>query len=428
MGNEKLEVKTCPESSKDEKLESSLLSSPFSLFTSLTVLSLEQATTLPYMTLRLAEEGMRVIRLEAPPRGDPNRWVGPEVLPDSTGGRGCEAGMNAYFLPNNLGKQSITLNLATEAGRDLLHRLIATLPVDIFATNQRPCAYTKLGIDYETLRQIKPDLIWIGITGFGPEHDEAAYDPVLQARAGFMDLTGEPDGDPMVFGLPMVDLGAGEHAYGLVMKALYQRAMTGEGSRLDISMFQSAISWMTAPVMLSSTFSIATRRHGNTHQFFAPASVYPTADGFVYLAVGNDRQWQAITQLPGFESLDQPRYRLNAGRIAAVSQLNREIAAITRTRPARLLVADFNAIGVPISYVNTLADVCADPLVAENLVRATDTRSGLEIAISPPPLISDYLRRRELRLDFPPRLGEHNQEIFGPLGCDLSKLRAGGVL
>jgi crotonobetainyl-CoA:carnitine CoA-transferase CaiB-like acyl-CoA transferase len=409
------------------------------LFNSLTVLSLEQATTLPYMTLRLAQDGLRVIRLEAPPRGDPNRWVGPEVLPATGNGQrnwgqnpvsesGGEPGMNAYFLPNNLGKQSITLNLATAAGRDLLHRLIATLPVDVFATNQRPRSYAKLGIDYDTLRQIKPDLIWLGISGFGPQRDEAAYDPILQARAGFMDLTGEPDGEPMVFGLPMVDLGAGEHAYGLVMKALYRRAVTGEGARLDLSMFQSAASWMVAPVMLSHSFGIASRRHGNTHQFFAPASVYPTADGFVYLAVGNDRQWQAITELLSFGPLDQPAYRRNAGRIADVEALNRQITAVTRIRSTASLLADFQEIGVPISPVKTLAQVCADPLVADHLVRARDSRSGVEIAIPAPPYISDYLRRRGLTLPFPPRLGEHNEAIFGGLGCDVAALRAEGVI
>jgi formyl-CoA transferase len=336
--------------------------------------------------------------------------------------------MNAYYLPNNLGKQSVTLNLATREGRALLHRLIAALPVDIFATNQRPRAYAKLGIDYETLRQIKPDLIWVGITGFGPDCDEAAYDPILQARAGWMDLTGEADGDPMVFGLPMADLGAGEQAYGLVMKALYRRAMTGEGSRLDISMFQSAVSWMISPVALAGSFSVPVSRQGNTHRFFAPAAVYPTADGFVYLAVGNDRQWRAITELAGFESLARPGYARNAGRIAAGGQLNREIAAITRARPSECLIADLKTIGVPVSGVSTLAEVCNDPLVAGHLLRARDPRSGVEIAISPPPLISDYLCRRGLSLDFPPRLGEHNEPVFGALGCDVAELSARGVL
>ena len=148
--------------------------------------------------------------------------------------------MQSYFLPNNCGKEAITLNLGDAEGRALLHQLITALPVDVFACNQRPRSYAKLGIDYETLARLRPDLIWVGISGFGPEHDEAAYDPVLQARSGFMELTGDPEGPPTVFGLPMVDLGAGEHGYGQVMKALYHRAITGRGTRLDVSMLRSA--------------------------------------------------------------------------------------------------------------------------------------------------------------------------------------------
>jgi len=177
-----------------------------SLFSNLTLLSLEQATTLPFLTQRLAREGMRVIRVEPPGRGDPNRHVGRDVL--------GEAAMASYYLPNNCGKQAITLNLREAEGQAILHSLISSLSVDILATNNRPSSYTKLGIDYETIRTIRPNIIWLGTTGFGPDSDEAAYDPVIQARAGWMEITGQPEGEPLIFGLPMVDLGASEHAYG----------------------------------------------------------------------------------------------------------------------------------------------------------------------------------------------------------------------
>lgn len=403
-----------------------------SLFSSLTVLSIEQATTLPYMTLRLAQEGVRVIRVENPPYGDPNRWVGPEVLvsgPEVEAvDSGFEKGMNAYYLPNNLGKESITLNLRSEEGRALLHKLVRELPVDVFATNQRPRSYEKLGIDYATLQDIKPDLIWVGITGFGPQNNEAAYDPILQARAGFMELTGEREGDPTVFGLPMVDLGAGEQAFSQVMMALYRRAVTGEGSRIDISMLQSAVSWMISPVMLSHSFGVPVTRHGNDHQFFAPVSVFPTTDGFVYLAVGNDRQWQAITHLTPFESLDRPEYEQNAGRIGLVAQLREEMSAVTRTLSSEGLIGLFNEIGVPISRVNRLPDVTSDPLIADKMVSATDPGTGTEIAISPPPVVSDFLRQRGMRLGFPPRLGEHNRPLFESLGYDVTQLQAKGAI
>ncbi len=403
-----------------------------SILSDLTVLSLEQATTLPYLTQRLAREGMRVIRVEPPGRGDPNRYVGRDTL--------GEPGMASYFFANNCGKQAITLNLAESEGRAILHELIAKLPVDIFATNNRPSSYAKLGMDFETLKTIKADIIWLGITGFGPEDDEAAYDPVLQARAGWMELTGEPAGPPLVFGLPMVDLGAAEHAYGALMKALYRRAMAplsreaaegpgvGAGSRIDISMFHSALAWMVSPLMLTALGERVTRR-GNTHQFFAPVSVYPTRDGYVYIAVGNDRQWEAITGLPGFESLAEPEYRRNAGRIVDVDRLNGRLADCTRQLTTGSLITLLTGISVPVAKVNSLDEVLAEPILRNAFARARDERSGTEVILSPLAEVSDVGSKT---LSFPPRLGEHNEAIYGGvLGYSakhLSALREQGII
>jgi len=336
--------------------------------------------------------------------------------------------MAIYFLPNNCGKQAITLNLAEAEGRAILHELISKLPVDIFATNNRPSSYAKLGIDYETIKTIRPTAIWLGITGFGPDCDEAAYDPILQARAGWMELTGEPDGPPLVFGLPMVDLGAAEHAYGAVMKALYRRALTGEGSRIDISMLHSAAAWMASPLALAALGERVTRR-GNTHQFFAPVSVYPTRDGFAYVAVGNDRQWEALTQLPGFELLAEAQYRRNAGRIADVERLNRRISECARTWMTDDLIAALSRIGVPVAKVNSLDEVLNEPLLRDAFTRAHDQRSGIEIMLSP---LAEVNGGDTPELSFPPRLGEHNAAIYGEvLGYSparLSELQARGVI
>ena len=365
----------------------------------ITVLSLEQATVLPFLTYRLACDGARVIRVENAQQPDPNRFVGRDVL--------GETGMRSYFLPNNCGKEAVTLNLGEAEGRQVLRELLQALRVDIFATNQRPRSYAKLGIDYATLRAVKPDLIWLGITGFGPDHDEAAYDPVLQARAGFMELTGEPDGPPMAFGLPMVDLGAAEHGYSAIMKALYHRAVAGAGARLDVSMLRSAVSWLVSPVLLSASLGERIVRKGNTHQFFAPVAVFQTRDGYVYVAVGSDAQWAALTKLAAFAGLDRPEYAANAGRIAATSRLHRELGE----RFARLTTAEAQALlreaGVPVSRVNTLADVVADPLVAPRLVHVRDPRTGLTVVLPAPP-VDDAPP-----LGFPPRLGEHNEKIYG---------------
>ena len=391
-----------------------------SLLAAITVLSLEQATTLPFLTQRLARDGARVIRVEPPGRGDPNRYVGRNLLD--------EEGMASYFLPNNCGKQAITLNLGDPDGRAVLHELVVKLPVDIFATNNRPSSYGKLGIDYETLKTIKPNIIWLGITGFGPDCDEAAYDPVLQARAGWMELTGRPDDEPLVFGLPMVDLGGAEHAYGAVMKALYRRATTGEGSRLDISMFRSAVAWMASPLMLTALGENVTRR-GNTHQFFAPVSVYPTRDGYAYIAVGNDRQWEALTNLADFAALADPAYQRNAGRIADVAPLNDRMADCTRRMMTDDLITTLNRIGVPVAKVNALDEVLADPLLRDSFIRVRDERSHLEVQLSP---LAQVNGGDAPDLSFPPRLGEHNDAIYGNLlGYDnqqLAALRNQGII
>jgi crotonobetainyl-CoA:carnitine CoA-transferase CaiB-like acyl-CoA transferase len=363
-----------------------------------TVLSLEQATTLPFLTYRLACDGARVIRVENAERPDPNRFVGSDVL--------HEPAMLSYFLPNNCGKEAITLNLGHPEGQALLRQLIVKLGVDVFACNQRPRSYARLGIEPGPLTAVKPDLIWLGITGFGPEHDEAAYDPVLQARSGFMELTGEPNGSPLVFGLPMVDLGAAEHGYGEVMKALYRRATTGEGARIDVSMLRSAVSWMVAPVALSSLGERVTRK-GNRHQFFAPVAVHGTRDGHVYLAIGNDQQWASLTALPAFSRLARPEYAANAGRIGDVERLDRELAACFAGLSSDEALESLRRAGVPVSRVNTLADVMVDRFVADKLVEVTDPRSGLRIALPAPPVGSPPA------LSFPPRLGEHNEKIYG---------------
>ncbi|MBW2129101.1 MAG: CoA transferase [Deltaproteobacteria bacterium] len=374
-------------------------------FKDLTVLSLEQATVLPYLTFRLAHDGMNVIRLEHPVYGDPNRMVGERVMDEER--------MNSYYLCINAGKKALTLDLASPEGRELFRSLITNLKVDIFATNQLPRNYKKLGIDYETLKEIKPDIIWLGLTGFGPDSNEAAYDPILQARSGLMELTGEADGDPQVLGIPLPDMGTSVHAYGELMKALYRRQVTGEGACINVSMFESSVSWLTVPITISTLTGKKISRRGNTHEFFCPVSVYKTSDGFIYLAVGNDRQWKSMVSLEMFKSLDRPEYEKNAGRIKDVDQINRAINEITSQHTSSELIELFNSITLPVSRINTIPDVIADPLVERRLLYSEDPKTGLRITLAPPPVMSPFLESAGRMLSFPPRFGEHNQAIYG---------------
>ena len=393
------------------------------LFKNLTVLSLEQATVLPYLTYRLAHDGMQVIRLEHPVYGDPNRLIGENVL--------GEERMNAYYLCINSGKKALTLNLGDPEGEKIFHSLIQDLKVDIFATNQLPRNYQKLGIDYESLKALKPDIIWLGVTGFGPDSNEAAYDPILQARSGLMDMTGEADGDPQVLGIPLPDMGTSEHSYGLLMKALYKREATGEGSCINMSMFESSVSWLTVPITLSTLLNKKITRRGNTHEFFSPVSVYKTSNGFVYVAMGNDRQWKSLISTEMFKSLDKPEYKKNAGRIGDVENLNRSINEITKTHTSEELIDLFNSITLPISKIKTIPEVVADPLVERRLLFAEDGKTGTRITLPPPPNVTPYLEELNRKLSFPPRFGEHNGEVYGRLGYtdeELKEFKEKGII
>jgi formyl-CoA transferase len=394
------------------------------IFKDLTVLSLEQATVLPYLTFRLAQDGMNVIRLEHPVYGDPNRFIGENVL--------GEERMNAYYLCINAGKKALTLNLAEAEGQKIFRSLITELNVDIFATNQLPRNYQKLGIDYETLRSLKPDIIWLGVTGFGPDSNEAAYDPILQARSGLMELTGEADGDPQVIGIPLPDMGTSEHSYGLLMKALFKRQVSGEGSCINMSMFESSVSWLTVPITLTKSFDKKISRRGNTHEFFAPVSVYQTRNGYVYIAVGNDRQWKTMVEQDMFKSLNKPEYEKNAGRIGDVDNLNRAINEITRNHTSEELIDLFTSLTVPISKIKTIPEVMEDPLVEKRLLSAVDKRSDTLITLAPAPNMTPFLEKVDRRLSFPPRFGEQNEEIYGNrLGYtkdEMAELKEKGII
>ncbi|MCX5798491.1 MAG: CoA transferase [Proteobacteria bacterium] len=387
------------------------------LFKNITILSLEQATVLPYLTYRLTLDGANVIRMEHPVYGDPNRRVGENRLNEDR--------MYTYFLAINCNKKAITLDLGTPEGQEIFKKLMIELKVDIFATNQLPRNYKKLGVDYESVKAIKEDIIWVGLTGFGPESNEAAYDPILQARGGLMELTGDKDGPPYVLGVPLPDMGASEHAYGLIMKALFKKAMTKEGSRVDVSMFQSTVSWLTVPITQTKSFHKTITRRGNTHEFFAPVSVYKTKDGYAYIAVGNDIQWERMLKISGFESLGKPEYARNEGRIKDVDNLNKVIEGGTQNYTTEELIAVFTNATIPISKVNTLEEVIEDPYIKGEILSSTDEKTGATIYLAPPPFTNNYIKSMNRKLKFPPRFGEHNEEIYGKtLGYSSEKLSA----
>lgn len=378
-----------------------------------TVLSVEQAVSLPYCTWRLAADGAEVIRVE-PPWGDPNRYVGESALD--------EEGMSAYFLGINSGKKSITLNLNSPKGREILGELIKEFDVDIFATNQVPSNYKKLGIDYERIRSIKEDIIWVGISGFGPERPEAAYDPMIQAYSGIMDTNGDEDSPPLKFGISIADLEAANQAYCEIMKALLIREKTGKGCRIDISMLDCCLSLLALHIPMVS-LGIDVPKSGNKHPIFAPVGVYRTKDGYVSIAIGSEAQWERLCNLPGFEILRKDIYSTNNRRKANEKQLDRDLEGILSERSTEEVIELFKKARIPISKVTTLPQIFEDPYLSSKLWKTRDEKTGLEVLLAPPPVITETKE-----LTFAPRLGEHNYEIYSKLGYDVEELKKEGVI
>jgi len=394
------------------------------------VVSLEQALSMPYGTLRFVHLGWRVIRVESTPRpghrsdGDPNRYIGHPF-----GGED----RHSYFVAPNVGKEAIALNLKDPEGRSALHRLIAELDADVFCTNTMPVRHAPLGIDYPTLRSVKADLIWCSISAMGTAHpDVPGYDPVIQALCGYMDLTGERDGPPTQCGPPLSDLKAGDEAFAQVLLAMLERDRTGCGKMIDISLARVAVSWLQTftPLLDMGSTPEELRRNGNKHRQFFPVNAYPTADGFIYVAIGSDAQWARLVSQPMFAELDQPRFQTNEGRRTGQDDLHRLIGEITSQHPTDRVNATLETAAIPHSPISAIEDVADLPFVREAALR-TETSDGRVVRLPPPAVDVPHLEAIDRKLPFPPAYGEHTDAVLAEVGFtprELVDLRAAGVI
>ena len=395
----------------------------------LTVLSLEQALSLSHATQRFAHLGWRVIRIEATPSagrlpGDPNRYVGKE---------GERPDLRAYFVGPNAGKESISLNLKDKKGQEVLKRLIADLPVDIFACNTLPKRYKDLGIDYETLSAVRPGLIWAGLSAMGPDFPDApGYDPAIQAMTGYMDLTGDPVGPPMLCGVPFVDLKAGDEVFANVCLALAEKASTGKGSRIDVSMAQAAASWLvtTIPLLDLGYSPDEVRRSGNEHREFVPVNVYPTADGFIYIAIGNDVQWARLVSLEAFARLASPTRETNEGRRSERESIHKELGSTTRSFKTGELTELLGSKGLVAAPIHTVPQVVDFPPIRRAMLETT-TPSGKPVHLPPPSVELEHLVSAKRRLPYAPRYAQDTDKVLEEAGFarqGIADLRKSGII
>lgn len=392
-----------------------------------TVLSLEQATALPYATQRFVQLGWRVIRIEATPGegdrqpGDPNRYVGKRILDETR---------HSLFVAPNVEKEAIALNLKSAEGRDLLLRLLGALDADVFCCNTLPARYAPLGIDYETLSAARPGLVWAGISAMGPDYpDVAGYDPVMQAMSGLMELNGFAEGPPTLMGVPLTDLKAGDEVYANVLLALLERTESGRGKRIDVSMLQAAVSWLVAvlPLLDMDAEPGEISRTGNAHRRFVPTNVYPTRDGFIYMALGSNVQWQRLVALPRFAPLAaQAAWTTAEGRYRDRQDIYRSLGAITAAASHDEIAADFAAAKVPHTRINTVA-TSADLAAVRAKLNGTTLPGGRRVRLPPAAVDLPALPRAFAP---PPRYGEHTRAVLAEIGLaagEIEQLFAAGI-
>ena len=395
------------------------------------VLSVEQALSMPYATLRFVHQGWRVIRVEPTPvpgrvsKGDPNRYIGRPVAGDDR---------HSYYVAPNVGKEAMAINLKTAEGKELLARLIRELSVDVFCTNTLPAHHERLGIDYESLRVIKPDLIWAGISAMGiAEPKVPGYDPAMQALCGYMDLTGDRDGPPMQCGPPITDLKAGDEVFAQTILAMWERDKTGKGKMIDVSLARSAVSWLHTflPMLDMGSPVEELRRNGNEHRQFIPVNAYPTTDGFIFVALGSDAQWARFTGHEMFASLAARQdYCSNEGRRADKDKLHASIGEITKqystARVARVL-AELAVPHAPITPIDQVADL---DFVKRGALR-TQAPDGRNIRLPPPAVSTPHLEAVGGELPFSPAYGQHTDALLDEVGLTpsaIEQLHSQGVI
>ncbi len=390
----------------------------------ITVVALEHAIAAPFCTRQLADLGARVIKIERPGSGDFARGYDTRVR-----------GLSSHFVWTNRGKESLALDLKHAAAADVLERLLAR--ADVLVQNLAPGAAARMGLSFDALHALRPRLIVCDISGYGddperpgPYRDKKAYDLLIQSESGFLSVTGTP-ADPAKAGCSIADIAAGMYAYSNILAALIERGRTGLGKRIDISMLESMVEWMSYPLYYAFDGAAPPPRSAAAHATIYPYGPFPAGDGkTVMLGLQNEREWrlfcERVLEQPGLA--DDPRFASNAARSAARSELRALIVAAFAPLGAAQVVARLESAQIANAVANTMAEVWAHPqLQARGRWSDVQTSAGPVPALLPPGLSN----REEARMDAVPALGEHSAALLAELGFsddEIAALRAEGAI
>ena len=379
----------------------------------LTVLEFSRVLAGPWCGMMLADLGAEVIKVESF-EGDDTRGLGPPF----------RDGLSAYFACCNRNKKSIALDLRHPASQPLVDALVRG--ADVVIENFRTGTAESLGLGYERLAQINPRLVYCSISGYGrsgPGANRAGYDFVVQAESGLMSITGPADGEAHKVGVAVADLATGQNAAIAILAALRERDASGQGQRVDVSLFDSQLSWL-ANVGSNVLFTNEDApRYGNAHASIVPYQAFRATDAKFVLAVASEKLWRAACRaLDKPEWIEHPDYADNASRVRNRGALCAQLAEIFAAQSAAHWISLFDQAGVPAAPIHSVREALTDPL--------TQSR-GMTIDIGGVPMIASPLQLSRTPVSYtfpPPHLGAHSDEIAQRFGAQPDLLRAAGAL
>ena len=382
------------------------------------VLDLSRILAGPWCTQNLADLGADVIKVERPVVGDDTRSWGPPYLKDQAGQDTSES---AYYISTNRNKRSITIDFSQPEGAELVREIAKGC--DILVENFKVGGLKKYGLDYESMREVNPSLIYCSITGFGqtgPMAELPGYDFMIQGYGGLMSITGErddlPGGGPQKAGVAVTDIITGMYATVGILGALHERNRSGLGQHIDVALLDSHIAMLANQNLNYMTTGVSPKRYGNAHQNVVPYQVFATSDGHMIVAVGNDGQFRSYCKVIGREDLaEHPLYRTNSLRLQNRDSLIEILVEVMKTNTQDEWVRQLRAVGVPCGPINTLEQVYDSPQVkAREIWREID-----HPVAGKTPTTASPIRFSETPVEYeqaPPLLGEHTEEILAEFG------------
>ena len=394
------------------------------LLENICVIDLTRVLAGPYCTMMLGDLGADIIKIEVPGRGDDTRHWGPPFT---------KGGESAYYLSANRNKRSMTLNLKSEEGLEILKKLIAK--GDVLVDNFKTGTLSRWGLDYETLQEIRPGLIYCTVTGYGytgPYSSRPGYDLIVQATGGFMSITGPENGDPSRAGVAIADISTGMFAANAILAALYSREQTGKGQRIDMSLLDSQVALLSYAATNYFVSGSITNRLGNAHPNIVPYQSFKARDMHFVLAVGNDKQWEIFCKsINKPEWIDDEKYLTNALRVNNRKQLIDQLSKLFATQNAGYWLEIFDKVGLPSGPINELDKVFENEQIKSRemqieLPHSIDNK--VTLLNSPIKIPTSPTKTHKA----PPTLGEHTEEILKEkIGLDqdtVARLRNEGIL